>query len=340
MPFWREDTEEEKQRKAVEAKRKQDQEQSIRQLEDGGLPVQATRRLQEQTASGSKFFSSTLTAKEYLLAREAGYQPIGQVMGSAFWQVGYGGFVGYGFGYSMEVSTLTMALKQSRELALSRLRQEAQLLGADGVIGVHIKRSQFAWSQGLSEFTAVGTAIKLTDRSLLAGAKNLPFTSSLSGKEFWQLCESGYWPCALVMGNCSYFVFGDIQTRSAMTGFMSSIANQELIQLQDGFNWARRIATNRLQEEIVAAGADGAVAMDIEHDMHHIHYESGNMVNFMINFTALGTAVTRRPDGKARIRHQPLMIMDLASKTKREIEFDVSMNNLTKGGFDDEKALN
>jgi uncharacterized protein YbjQ (UPF0145 family) len=342
MPFWRKDTDDERLRKEDDARQKADQEESIRQLEQGGLPLHATRRLTEQVASGSKFFSSTLTAKEYLLAREAGYQPVGQVMGTAFMRVGYSYYnTGFGWNFTGEMQSLTLAHKQARELAVNRLKQEAKLLGADGVIGVHVKKSNSSWSEGVTEFTAIGTAIRLPDREMLTHIKNLPFTSSLSGQQFWQLFESGYWPCGLVMGNCSYFVYGDWQTRSSTYGFFASLSNQELTQFSNGVSTARHIALERLREDIAIEGGDGAVAMDVEYKLHRIHYESNNQsyVNMLIDFMAMGTAVIRRPDGKARIKHEPLLIMDLSGRTKRELEFDVSMENLAQGGFVDAEAM-
>jgi len=342
MPFWRKDTEEERLAKETQAKAKADQAESIRLLETGGLPLQATKRLTEQVASGSKFFSSTFTAKEYLLAREAGYQPIGQVMGTAFMRVGYNYYnTGLGWNYTGEMSSLTMAHRDARMLAVERLRQEAKLLGADGIIGVRIKMSNFSWSEGVTEFTAIGTAIRLPDRDMLQHIKNLPFTSSLSGQEFWQLYEGGYWPCGLVMGNCSYFVYGDWQTRSATFGFFASLGNQELMQFSDGVSRARHTAMQRLKNEIGTEGGDGAVDMDIEYKIHRVHYESNNQsyVNMLIDFMAMGTAVINRPDGKVRIRHQPLFIMDLARGGGRELEFDDPMENYASGGFVDDDDL-
>jgi uncharacterized protein YbjQ (UPF0145 family) len=342
MPFWRKDTEEERQRKEFAAQQAHDQQQSIRELELGGLPVQATRRLTEQASSPSKLFSSTLTAKEYLLAREAGYQPIGQVMGTSFMRVAYGFFnTGLYWNVSSEMESLTYAHKRGWELAVSRLKQEAQLLGADGVIGVRVKKTNATWSSGITEFTAIGTAIKLPDRDMLTRITNLPFTSSLSGQEFWQLFEGGYWPCGLVMGNCSYFVYGDWQTCNSSFGFFASLSNQELTQFTQGLNTARAMAMNRLRQNIAIEGGDGAVDMDVDYHLHHHHYEKSNQtqVNMVIEFMASGTAVICRPDGKARIAHQPLFIMDLSGRSKRELEFDVSMQALTGAGVAEGDAL-
>jgi uncharacterized protein YbjQ (UPF0145 family) len=342
MPFWRKDTEEETKQKQEAARKQQEQEESLKSLKYGGLPFQATKRLTEQAQSGTNFFSSTFTAKEYLLACEAGYKPIGQVMGTAFMRVGYNFYQGgLGWNFTGEMNSLTEAHRDSRALAVNRLREEAKLLGADGVIGVRVKMSNFSWSEGVTEFTAIGTAIKIPNRDMLANIKNIPFTSSLTGQEFWQLFESGYWPCGLVMGNCSYFVYGDWQTRTATFGFLSSLNNQELTQFSDGVSNARHIALKRLRDDIGLEGGDGAVDMDVEYKIHRIKYEQNDTsyVNMLINFMAMGTAIKNRPDGQSRIVHSPLFIMDLAGRGGRELEFDDPMENLAQGGFSDEEAL-
>ena len=44
------------------------------------------------------------------------------------------------------------------------------------------------------------------DETSPAGEKGRPFTSDLTGQEFWTLLRSGYRPVGFVMGNCVYYV--------------------------------------------------------------------------------------------------------------------------------------
>ena len=87
MPFW--DIFKEKDEDRV--KRLQ-QEASVAALERGEVTPAARHRIEQQVNSPHKFFSSTFSAKEYLLAREAGYEPISQVMGSSFMRVGWNSY--------------------------------------------------------------------------------------------------------------------------------------------------------------------------------------------------------------------------------------------------------
>jgi hypothetical protein len=77
MPFW-ESPEQKSQREAQEA--------TQRALERGQIPYKARHRLEIQRKSDSRFFTSDLTCNEYLLAEEAGYEPLGLVMGTSFYR--------------------------------------------------------------------------------------------------------------------------------------------------------------------------------------------------------------------------------------------------------------
>lgn len=337
MPFWifKEKEDDKAKREAQEA--------SVKELERGNLPLGAQHRLKSQAASGSKFFSSNFSAKEYLLAREAGYEPIGQVMGSAFVQVGFRAFA---FGYSQgtgEIAALTVSHRKARELAVSRLRQEAEILGAHGVIGVKIKTSTFSWGEGLTEFTAIGTAIRVPNPELIAASKNLPFTSTLSGQEFWQLYEAGFWPTGLVMGNCSYYAKGTQQTASAQQGIFGSQINQELVAFSEGFVTARKQATQRLWNEIGMSLGDGAVDMNIDYKLQRIEYTSGNrtIIDMLVHFMAMGTAITERSDAKARISKTPRMVIDLSGSGLSSVDFEDPLYSMGgySSSFDDDDAL-
>ena len=58
---------------------------------------------------------------------------------------------------------LTRAMYEARELAMTRMEEEADLLGADGVVGVRLVFKQYAMDEGVLEFQAIGTAIRHRD---------------------------------------------------------------------------------------------------------------------------------------------------------------------------------
>ncbi len=56
------------------------------------------------------------------------------------------------------------------------------------------------WGDNLAEFMVVGTAIKHSAGGNYRTVDNRPFTSDLSGQDFWTLMQTGFRPLSLVMG--------------------------------------------------------------------------------------------------------------------------------------------
>src|SRR5271165_4916689 len=121
--------------------------QSLEQVQAGGIPLAAERRLRE-LSEGKGAFTSDLSVGSFALCHELGLEPLAQVMGSSIYQVGYQptGGMGYAGGFMYELRALSQAWNEVRDRAFSRLAQEAQHVGADAVIGVDI-------SSGAREFT-------------------------------------------------------------------------------------------------------------------------------------------------------------------------------------------
>jgi uncharacterized protein YbjQ (UPF0145 family) len=310
MPWWGE-TESEKQRREA-------QEATRRALERGQVPYKARHRLEMQRQSKSDFFTSDLSCREYLLAQEAGYQPLGLVMGTAFYRIS---FLGFFRGYqtvTSELSAMSQAQLAAREMAVARLRLEAALLGAHGVIGVRLKLTHHSWSSRTIEFTAIGTAIRIPNRA----PDPQPFTSDLSGQEFWQLHQAGYYPKGLVFGVCSYYVHTDSNTVNLMRGGFfgrGSRQNQEIPAYTQGFQIARHLAMERLKADIRTHQAEGAVGMHIDMGVEDIEYELNNTTrhDLLAHFVAVGTAISHDPEPVATTPKSPITIYDLASgKTK------------------------
>ncbi len=100
------------------------------------LPVHARARLTEMRAR--RLFTSDFSVNELLLVREAGFEPLGLVMGTSIYQIApnlpqlASGEPG------RELVDMTRALYHARELAMNRMEEEADALGADGIVGVRL----------------------------------------------------------------------------------------------------------------------------------------------------------------------------------------------------------
>jgi uncharacterized protein YbjQ (UPF0145 family) len=256
------------------------------------LPQGARQRLAEMRGGEGrrKLFTSDLSVNELALVHEAGFEPVGMVVGSSVyhvgWQPAYVAYSGFGMGYvyqDQELDTLTAAKYQARELAMSRMEAEADALGADGVVGVRLTVGQFSWGQDLAEFIAIGTAVRARGASTGTGASfrtkfGKPFTSDLSGQEFATLLKAGYRPLGLVMGVSVYAAYQNGYEFQMISGWtygwtgMSGMSgggslgsyNQEVNHFTDAMYATRNLAMGRLQREAQELGAEGVVGMRVE----------------------------------------------------------------------------
>lgn len=325
--FWRPETE-------AEIAERVRQKEACAALESGDIPPLAKERIAQHLQADKHYFTSDLTVREFLLTKEAGIETISQVMGTSFFNVSYWGSYMGPWRSTGELVKITHAQTEARRLAIARMRKEAQLLGASGVIGVRLVSKPSGMGSRMTEFTAYGTAVRIPGYPQAAE----PFTSDLNGQEFWQLYQSGYRPKGLVMGLCSYYIWTNWKTGMQMYGLfgLGSFSNQEIELYTQGFYEARNRAVNRLTQELYELQADGCVGMTIDYEIEKIETgsESNKQVDLLITFTGIGTAVDAGPPVKPAER---MMCLDLRRGKGRgtEVSFgDVSFSGTLNGGMD------
>src|SRR5579884_2291672 len=169
------------------------------------LPVHARERLtaMHSDATHRGLFTSDLSVNEFLLVREAGFDPVGLVVGSSIYHIGY---QRANWSQNQEMGVLSQAMYHARELAMTRMEEEADALGADGIVGVRLDVGRYEWGENLAEFIAIGTAVRSRDGQNHRTVHGKPFTSDLSGQDFYVLLSMGYIPTGMVMGSWVYHV--------------------------------------------------------------------------------------------------------------------------------------
>jgi uncharacterized protein YbjQ (UPF0145 family) len=243
-----------------------------------GIPEDAMRRLAEmRPGSPSALFTSDLSVNEFLLVREAGFRPLGLVLGSSIYHVGIQ--VGR-WGKNMEMDRLSQAMYHARELAMTRMEAEADALGADGIVGVRLDIEFKEFGNDLAEFVAVGTAVKADDEGTWRNDAGVPFTSDLSGQDFWTLLRAGYAPLGMVMGSCVYH----IAHQRGMSALGNVGRNVEIPQFTEALYDARELAMSRMQAEAEELHAEGIVGVQL---LSLPHRWGGHTTEFF----AIGTAV-------------------------------------------------
>jgi uncharacterized protein YbjQ (UPF0145 family) len=267
-----------------------------------GVPQDAMRRLAElRPGQPGSIFTSDLSVNEFLLVREVGFRPVGLVLGSSIYHVG----LQFGrWGQSQELDVLSTAMYHARELAMTRMEAEAQALGADGIVGVRLEVEMKEFGADIAEFIAVGTAVLAEPDAGGGGVSNwrnnkgMPFTSDLSGQDFWTLIRAGYAPLGMVMGSCVYHI--------AHQKFGSKIGNVgrnvELEQFTQALYDARELAMSRMQAEAEQLAAEGIVGVQLR---QHSHTWGSHTTEFF----AIGTAV--RPLREDHIIQTPTMVLSL-----------------------------
>ena len=188
------------------------------------LPPAARNRLAELKENRS--WGSTLSVNEFAAISKVGFEPVGQVLGAAVYNVGDAGDEECPYGLTVyrgegspayrqpgsglrlgavapagaaaigSARALVSVLYQARRAAIGRMTAECIALGALGVIGVQLTVGSFGDDEGMLEFQALGTAIRAP--GVVSRAQ--PFASDLSGQDFTKLVGHGWMPVGLALG--------------------------------------------------------------------------------------------------------------------------------------------
>jgi uncharacterized protein YbjQ (UPF0145 family) len=115
-------------------------------------------------------FTSDLSTSDFWLLRQAGYVPLGLVIGNSVYSMGFLGSMATSIKGVIkgELGPITQLMHEAKTLAIQRLADEAEKLNADGVIGVKLK-VEYMHNGEWMEITAIGTAVKKTNDAPLEG---------------------------------------------------------------------------------------------------------------------------------------------------------------------------
>lgn len=248
------------------------------------LPEAANRRF----ASGA--FTSGLTVPDFAACLQMGLEPVGYVQGFCVMQWGwygvnspyrrglspYGGGQGgymeswqcpHGFvsaehrswGQNYQQSWVEEAWGQGFGSAYSRMLEEAEALGAHGVVGV-VDTSDRLGDLGVLEFHVRGTAVKVDDAPGPPGGQ--PWTTYLAGQRLAKLVEAGYMPVSVAASVSSVRVWAYCMTEYLLEGTNSSWgvaqAGAEITQVASAQMAARQIARERVRSQMAGDSLHGA----------------------------------------------------------------------------------
>jgi len=235
----------------------------------------------------ARVWGSTLAVDEFAAISRVGFEPAGQVLGAAVYNVGDAGDDACPYGLAVfrgegapayrppgsaprltgiapvgaaaigAARPLVSTLYQARRAAISRMTAECAALGGLGVIGVQLTVGAFGDDEDILEFQAFGTAVRA--RGVTSRAR--PFASDLSGQDFTKLVAHGWVPVGLALGVAVGYRHDDWLTKG-QTRFTAG--NVEV----EGYSYLvrqmRTDARNELELDLVRMGAEGVVVREMD----------------------------------------------------------------------------
>lgn len=303
---------------------------------DGGtpdevLPEAAGRRL------GHGAWSSGLSVPDLATSLALGFEPVGYVQGFSVRQwrwvgyygtglgqsVGMGGIglppVGSGqysegwrcphgfvsgehrvYGYNFEQAWVEQSWAEGWGAAYTRMIEEAEALGAHGVIGVADDMHYLAGT-GAAEFSIRGTAVVVPG----ASRPSRPFSTFLAGQRLAKLIEAGYAPVGVVAALSSVQMFGYCITRLQLSGTGAGTWSGgaprvgAIVQVGKAQRAARHLARERLRRQLAGDTLHGATVREFEQEIGE-----GDLA---IHCTIKGTRVRRFKDFDPMPEPEPMV---------------------------------
>ena len=278
----------------------QEEDEALKRIESGGIPLGAEQRLRELAGEGA-MFTSALSVKEFALLRQMGPQPVAQVMGASVIRTGYqylpalapGEFASGGVGASYyntrpggnvnrftepspwqlrnyrwhttevcELDVIAQGWRTARRRALDRLCEEALQVNADLVVGVRLHRSDHDLGDGMIEYVVTGTAVRLPGSS----TSDWPILTDLSVQDYWRLRQVGQEPVGFLGATSVMFASPPVATR--LRRGRTLWRNRELDELTSAFRLARESVRRQMEGQVADAHGAGAVGVTLSHSVH------------------------------------------------------------------------
>ena len=119
----------------------------------------------DTTKRASGVWVSDLSGQDLYLLVRAGYVPLGLAFGACVYHIAHQGLSQWlgQQNQNVELVNYTTALYDARELAMTRMQNEAERMHAQGIVAMRIDQKSHIWGSHVIEFLAIGTAVRLAE---------------------------------------------------------------------------------------------------------------------------------------------------------------------------------
>ncbi|MEV4194556.1 heavy metal-binding domain-containing protein [Streptomyces toxytricini] len=263
-------------------------------------------------------WDSALSTEEFAAIGGVGFEPVGQVLGTAVFTIEDTGLwvcpgswsatddngTAASSRWTPSLAQQTRAMYTARRTALARAVAECEALGGDGIVGADLRVAEFP--AGGTEFTVLGTAVRARSRF----RPRTPFTSHLSGQDFAKLLHTGWVPVGLAFGIA--FAARHDDWRDSLLGPLTA-PTREVDGHTRLIGRVRREARRQLALDTERHGAQGVVVDDVELRVAGSECPGfGAKRDLTAEAVFVGTSITRfGRRGRAAGTTPPLTIMRL-----------------------------
>jgi uncharacterized protein YbjQ (UPF0145 family) len=244
------------------------------------IPQAGQWRLQHsrQQGSAATSFYDHLT---FTLLDQMGFEPIGAVIGMSVMHIG--GVQVTGWKTARELDTYSGAIMLGIDNALGRMREEAAMMGADGIhLRSYVARSNLGGEE--HEYQISGTALRFRPKpGALRARDGFPFVNPLAPAPLYQMMKRGWFPSNIAYGVCVYHV----PHRTIRQSLTQTFQNVEVPVFTESWYTARETALGRMQGKIEQSGSELVLDVTLE-EKSGVHHEHA------IEFLARGDGWSRR----------------------------------------------
>ena len=158
--------------------------------------------LHKKSPSDGPKFTTSFDGQELFCLEDSGYTPGSFVFGNVAYSIGVGrGFTGAFRKLAKgEVRQYSDIFTHTRQLALTRITEEAKKAGVNSVVGIRTNILPLGTS-GVQEMVMLGTAATHPHASNVNNQSGV-ITSDLTAEETWSMTKLGYMPIQLLLGTC------------------------------------------------------------------------------------------------------------------------------------------